>query len=179
VAPELNGYDETRSVALFDQIFERVGAVPGVRSVALTNPALLSGSVSSTSIYVRGRSYPDSRERRDSINRLIVSPNFFETLEIPVVRGRGFTDADTEHAPRVVLINEAAARQYFPGEDPIGQRFGSSVNGAESRRSSASFATPNTTASGNHLRRRCTTRIGSGVEAAGSSSCGPPPIPRR
>jgi predicted permease len=127
VSPELNGYDETRSVALFDQIFERVGAVPGVRSVALTNPALLSGSVSSTSIYVRGRSYPDSRERRDSINRLVVSPDFFETLEIPVVRGRGFTDADTENAPRVVLINEAAARQYFPGEDPIGQRFGSSV----------------------------------------------------
>jgi predicted permease len=128
VAPELNRYDEKRSAALIDQLLERIGTVPGVRSVALTNPALLSGSVNSTSIFVRGRSYAgNTRDRRDSINRLVVSPGFFDTLGIPIVRGRGFTAADTESSPRVVLINEAAARQYFPGEDPIGQRFGSSV----------------------------------------------------
>ncbi len=127
VQPQTSGYDPQRALALYDRLFERIGAMPGVRSVALTNPALLSGSVSSTSIFVRGREYPDLRERHDTINRLVVSPGFFETLEVPIVRGRGFTPADNESAPRVVLINEAAARQYFPGEDPIGQRFGSSV----------------------------------------------------
>lgn len=128
VAPEMNRYDEIRTAALIEQLLERIGTVPGVRAVALTNPALLTGSVNSTSIFVRGRSYSgDPRDRRDSINRLVVSTGFFDTLEIPIVRGRGFTASDNESSPRVVLINEAAARQYFPGEDPIGQRFGSSV----------------------------------------------------
>jgi predicted permease len=127
VQPQLAGYDAERMLPLFDRIFERVGAAPGVRAVALTNPALLSGSVNSTSIYVRGRDYSNRGESRDSINRLVVSPNFFETLEIPIVRGRGFSAADGENAPKVVLINEAAASRYFPGEDPVGQRFGHSV----------------------------------------------------
>jgi predicted permease len=125
--PQLSGYDQKRTLALYAQLFERVGAVPGVRSVALTNPALLTGSVSSTSIFVQGRDYPNPREHRDSINRLIVSPNLFDTLEIPVLAGRGFTAADTEVSPKVVLINETAAKKYFANENPVGRRFGSSV----------------------------------------------------
>jgi predicted permease len=127
VQPQLNRYDEKRTLELYGQLFERIGAVPGVRAVALTNPALLTGSVNATSIFVRGRDYPNAREARPSINRLVVSPNFFETLEIPIVTGRGFTAADNAVAPKVVLINEAAAKKYFANESPIGQRFGSSV----------------------------------------------------
>ena len=56
-----------------------------------------------------------------------ISPNFFETMEIPVVSGRGFNARDNEPAPKVVVINEAAVRKYFPNENPIGQRFGSSI----------------------------------------------------
>jgi predicted permease len=125
--PRLNRYEDTRALAMYEQLFERIGAVPGVRSVALTHVALLSGSSNTTSIFVRGRDYPNAREQRDSIHRLVVSPNFFETLEIPILAGRGFTAADNESAPKVVLINDAAAKKYFPGENPIGQRFGSSV----------------------------------------------------
>jgi predicted permease len=126
VQPTLNRYDEKRTLELYGQLFERIAAVPGVRSVALTNPALLTGSVNSTSIFIRGRTYANVRESRPSINRLVVSPNFFETLEIPIVMGRGFTAADNAVAPKVVLINEAAARDFFPNESPVGQRFGSS-----------------------------------------------------
>ena len=128
INPQLNRYEEKRQIALYTQLIERLGAVPGVRAVALSNPALLSGSVNSTSIFVRGRAYEAGRRDLDnSINRLVISPNFFETMRIPIVRGRGLTARDGETAPKVVVINEAAARKYFPDEDPVGQQFGSSM----------------------------------------------------
>jgi predicted permease len=127
VSPELSRYDDTRTVMLYRELLDRIGAVPGVRATALTNPPLLSGSVHATSIYIRGRQYANRRDSRDNINQLVVSPNFFEVLEIPLLRGRAFTERDNEEAPKVVVINEAAAKRYFTTEDPIGQRFGSSV----------------------------------------------------
>jgi predicted permease len=126
VQPQLNRYDEKRTAALYGELLERIAAVPGVRASALTNPALLSGSVNSTGIFVRGRVYANARDSGTSINRLVISPNFFEVMEIPILLGRGFATSDHETAPKVVLINEAAAKKYFPNEDPIGQRFGSS-----------------------------------------------------
>ena len=126
--PNLNRYDEKRTLALWGQVLERIAAVPGVRAAALTNPALLSGSVNSTSIYVRGRVYAgDPREFQNSINRLVISPNFFEVMGIPVLVGRGLTPRDDESAPKVAVINEAAVKKYFPNENPVGQRFGSSI----------------------------------------------------
>ena len=55
-----------------------------------------------------------------------IAANFFETMEIPLLRGRGFTERDNLAAPKVAIINEAAVREVLPGEDPLGQRFGSS-----------------------------------------------------
>ncbi len=128
VQPQLNRYDEQRTLALYGQLLERIAAVPGVRAAALTNPALLTGSVNSTSIFVRGRVYPvNERDNSGSINRLVISTNFFDVMEIPILLGRGFTPRDNQAAPKVVVINEAAAKTYFPGENPVGQRFGSSV----------------------------------------------------
>ena len=128
INPQLNRYDEKRTNALYNDLLERIAAVPGVRAVALSNPALLSGSVNGTGIFVRGRVYPAGRgDLNNDINRLVVSPNFFETMEIPILLGRGFTARDNETAPKVVVINEAAAKKYFPNENPIGQRFGSSA----------------------------------------------------
>ena len=127
VQPQLNRYDEKRTAALYGQLLERIAAVPGVRAVALTNPALLSGSVNSTSIYVRGRVYATRETAATSINRLVVSPNFFDVMEIPILLGRGLTPRDNETAPKVAVINDAAAKKYFPNENPIGQRFGSSA----------------------------------------------------
>ena len=94
----------------------------------MSNPALLSGSVNSTGIFVQGRVYePGLRDYDNSINRLVTSTNFFETMEIPILLGRGFTARDTETSPKVAVINEAAAKKYFPNENPIGQHFGSSI----------------------------------------------------
>ena len=107
------------------------GAVPGVSAVALSAPALLSGNVNGTSIFVHGRAYaPDVRDRDNNINRLVVSPNFFDVMGIPVLSGRGFDDRDSDTSPKVVMINQAAARKYFANENPVGQRFGSSLETA-------------------------------------------------
>ena len=124
--PQLLRYDEKRTNALYRELLEKLASIPGVKTVSFSQPALLSGSTNSTSIYVQGRTY-SLQERENSINRLVVSPNFFEAMGIPLRAGRGFTDRDSETAPKVVLINDAAVRRYFPNEDPLGRRFGSSL----------------------------------------------------
>jgi predicted permease len=94
----------------------------------MSQPALLSGSTNSTGIYVQGRPAPLTRPQDDShsINRLVVSSNFFEVMGIPIVSGRALNDRDTSTSPKVVVINEAAVRKYFPNESPLGHHFGSS-----------------------------------------------------
>jgi predicted permease len=126
IQPALNRYDDKRVAALFDQILERLRAVPGVRSVALSNVPLLSGSTNSTSIFVAGRTYAPARAR-DGINRLVVSPSFFDTMEMRLKDGRAFNDRDTQTSPKVAIINESAVRKYFANEHPIGQHIGSTV----------------------------------------------------
>jgi macrolide transport system ATP-binding/permease protein len=104
----------------------RLQAVPGVKAATVSKPTLLSGSVNGTVMYVYGRSYPGERylAERDDINRVVVAPSYFATMGIPVVTGRGFTERDTRKAPEVAIINEAAARKFFPNENPVGRRFG-------------------------------------------------------
>jgi predicted permease len=128
VNPALNRYDEARMRTLYHNMLERFSAVPGVRGAALSQPALLSGSTSTTGIFVQGRTYPPGRPQGDDydIHRVLVSPSFFDVMSIPIVLGRGITDRDTADAPKVVVINEAAVRKYFPKENPIGHRIGTS-----------------------------------------------------
>ena len=128
VNPSLNRYDEPKMRLFYAQLIDRLSSVPGVRGVAMSQPALLSGSVNSTGIYVEGRPAPQVRPQDDShsINRLVISPNFFDVMGIPIVMGRALSDRDSESAPKVVVINEAAVRKYFPNENPLGKHFGSS-----------------------------------------------------
>ncbi len=125
IIPTLNGYDEKKVATTVDDIAVRLRALPGVRNVAVSNVPLLSGSTNGTSIFVAGRQYP--LDARPNINRLVVSPTFFATMEMPLKTGRALTDRDTATAPKVTVINEAAVQKYFPNENPIGQRIGSSV----------------------------------------------------
>ena len=130
VQPQLNRYDEKKTVTLYQELMDRIAGVPGVRAVALTNPPLLSGSINSTSIFVHGRVYPNPRDSGEGVHRLVISPNFFEVMEIPILRGRAFTPQDSATAPKVVIINEAAARKHFADADPLGRRFGNSAETA-------------------------------------------------
>jgi predicted permease len=133
VNPVLNRYDQPRIVSLYGQMLDRLASTPGVHAASLSNPPMLSGASSSTSIYVQGRPSPprtreNNRDRsRNTIYRVVVSPSFFETMGIRLADGRGFTDRDNRTAPKVAIINDEAARRFFPNERPIGQRFGSTL----------------------------------------------------
>lgn len=128
VNPVLNRYDSKRASLLYDRIGERVRAIPGVRSVSWSSNSLMSGRRFSGGMFIQGRTYAPGQ--RDVIYGVNVSPTFFETMEIPLVAGRGLTPRDNEGAPRVVVINEAAARKYFPNESPIGRRIGGTAEGS-------------------------------------------------
>jgi predicted permease len=125
VNPALNGYDAGRIGALYADIHQALRGVPGVRSTSQSASALLAGNTSTTDIWVQGR--PAESPHGLEMWVMTVSPEFFGTTGIPLLRGRSFDARDVApKAPRVVLINETAARRYFPGEDPIGRRFGGS-----------------------------------------------------
>ena len=121
--PQLNRYEPERIAALYERMIEGLQAVPGVKAVTLSNPPLLSGSVNGTSFVVEGR--PFVRGEQNNVNRVRVAPNFFDTMGIPLLTGRAFTAADNLAAARVAVINEAAVRKFFPNENPLGRRFGS------------------------------------------------------
>jgi predicted permease len=122
ISPALNGYEPEKRNALYDAIGERLRGIGGVRSVAWSNPALMSGRQFGGEIYIQGRAYP--QRQGDRISGANVSTSFFETMEIPLAAGRGFTARDTKDGPMVAVINEAAARLYFPNESALGRRFG-------------------------------------------------------
>lgn len=102
----------------YEQLLARVQALPGVESASLGSTAPLLGYFSKTAMDIEGRS--DLQEVGVGFHS--VSPDYFKTLRIPVIKGRVFTEQDRIGAPRVALINQAAADKFFPGEDPIGNR---------------------------------------------------------
>jgi putative ABC transport system permease protein len=92
-----------------------------VESAALVRAVPFSGNGGSTAYAVEGRPAADPASAPQSRLHL-VTPDFFRTMRIPLVRGRDFTDRDDLHAPLVAVINETLARRAWPGEDPIGRR---------------------------------------------------------
>ncbi len=121
VDPRVNRYDQERTRQLFDQMQEAFQAIPGVRSVSLSRTALLSGGRWTRTIHIQGR---ETAEDDTEAHMMSVSPEFFDTAGIPVLMGRGLTRQDDSEAPRVALINETAARKYFPEGNLLGRRFG-------------------------------------------------------
>jgi predicted permease len=118
VDPSLNGYDADRTATFYRELQQTLTALPGVRSAALTRVAFLSGSRSSSSIHRQGKT------GSHNVHMMQVSPEFFTTMEMPIVLGRGFDDRDAKSAPKVVILSETAAKRYFPDASAIGQRLG-------------------------------------------------------
>lgn len=120
INPSSNRYEPERVAQLFKAIRTELASLPGVRSVAYTRVALLSGGRSTTSFNIQGR------PGENSIHVMNTSPEFFATLEIPLLMGRGLLEQDVKTPGSVAVINEAAVKKFFPGTNPIGARFGSS-----------------------------------------------------
>ena len=117
----LQGYSEEKGRAFQKRILERAATLPGVRSVALVSTLPLSLDYSNTTIYVEGQPVTGSTNLPLAIPNL-VSPNYFRTMDISL-RGRDFSDRDSNEESRVAIVNETFARQMFPGREAIGGRF--------------------------------------------------------
>jgi macrolide transport system ATP-binding/permease protein len=131
IAPELAGYDETRAENLFFELRDRARTIPGVETVALASHLPLGVSVNTNALYVEGAgTQPDDAP---SIDITVVSSGHFETMGIPLLRGRDFSDQDDGSAPSVVIVSEAAARRFWPGENPVGKRLRLSAPDREPR----------------------------------------------
>lgn len=113
-------------VAFYDELLARVRALPGVESAAASSTLPLRERGFTSDFFIAGRA-PD--EYGSEVVRRSMTPGYLETMGVPLMAGRAFTDADVfterwdaRRDARIALINEALARQYFPGEDPVGQR---------------------------------------------------------
>jgi putative ABC transport system permease protein len=111
--------DESR-VAFFDQLLPRLRAMPGVRDASAVLGLPLNGLDLIISFQVKGRP-PVPPAQQPAMQVRIATANYFSTIGIPVKRGRAFTEDDKAGSPRVVVVTESAAREFFPGEDPIGK----------------------------------------------------------
>jgi predicted permease len=110
-----------RSAAdFYRDVFERVEALPGVTSVGMNSRLPLQGYSISGRFALDGVPWGEPGTEPYAEWRL-VSPGYFETIGKPIARGRGFTKADDANSPSVVIVSEALARRYFPGEDPTGK----------------------------------------------------------
>jgi len=120
--PSLNGYSDTRTRAFFERLQDDIEAMPGVRGASLSTLAPLTGEVDMSTITVEGLHPKDDMDMNPWVNH--VGPAYFATLGIPLVAGREFTKRDLAGAPLVGMINETAARYFFPHQNPLGKHFG-------------------------------------------------------
>lgn len=115
--PKTYGFKIKYGNEFYRQVAERVGSIPEVRSATLSHALPLSLDQDSTSITLEGEGEPRS------VSHAVVGTRYFETLKIPLVRGRDFTPGDNESAPKVAVVNETMARTLLGGLDPVGRRF--------------------------------------------------------
>ena len=108
-------------VAVARQIVSRISSLPGVQSAAITNVLPVSFNGNTTWIRVVGHPY---NGEHNEVNQRDVSSGLFTTLHARLLRGRYFNDAEDSSKPLVVIINQALAKKYFSGEDPIGKKLG-------------------------------------------------------
>jgi len=116
------GFDKTHGEQFFRQVDERIRALPGVVSVAQAFIVPMGVVSTDGAVTVEGRPV-EPGEHVPTVMYNDVTPSYFDTLRMPILRGRAFTDADSEKAPAVAIINQTMARQFWSSENPLGKRF--------------------------------------------------------
>jgi predicted permease len=122
ISPELNRYTPPQTIALADRIRKSMEPLPGVRAASESEIPMLADSNSSANITVQG--YNGQEDEDMDVDQNWVSPDFLATMGIPLLNGREFSEADSGTAPKVAIINEAMARRFFAGRNPMGLHFG-------------------------------------------------------
>ena len=117
-----NKYREpAQRVNFFNELLQRVRALPGVQSAGATSNLPLGGNNSSGSFRIEGREIPQGQSMPHG-DRWSATTDYFSTMKIPIIRGRFFDDRDTMDSQPVAIIDEAMARKYWPDEEPLGKR---------------------------------------------------------
>jgi macrolide transport system ATP-binding/permease protein len=114
-------YTGTQGAAYFDHLMERIRAYPGIQSVSLERyvPLWFTGR-SYTSVRIQG--YTPAPNEDMGIDCNVVGPNYFQTLQIPLINGRDFAEQDRTEAPKVVIVNQTLANRFWPAANPLGHQ---------------------------------------------------------
>ena len=129
ILPRPKYADPVRVVDFFERAAADMAGSPGVQSVALTSTVPISGSDELYSIEFEGRP-PLPPGKGVSALYYVISPQYFDFMGIPVLKGRPFSDEDREGTPRVAIVNDTFVKLHFPNEDPIGKRIRMGRNGS-------------------------------------------------
>ena len=119
--PEARYPRHENQIAFAEEAVRRISALPGVESAAAMDFLPFSGMLAATDFTIASRPKPNPGDEPIT-NVVIATPNYFPTMRIPLRGGRLFDTHDTASAPRVFLVNESFVRQFFPHENPLGQR---------------------------------------------------------
>ncbi len=120
--------DSQQANLFFDQLLERVSRLPGVEAAGGVDPLPMSGSDSSSGVLIEGQPLLAMADRPEAGERS-VTPAYFRAMKIPLLEGRQFDERDRADAPRVLIVNEALARRFYPGGSAIGKRLGLDEDG--------------------------------------------------
>jgi macrolide transport system ATP-binding/permease protein len=121
IVPDAAMKTNVQAVAMYREVDRRLSALPGVQSVGITTDLPVQCNCDTDWIRVVGKPYNGTH---NEVNERDVSPSYLPTLKAGLIRGRLFTEDETAAKPNVIVINQAFARKYFPGEDPIGKKIG-------------------------------------------------------
>jgi len=119
--PRAKYQQQPQRAAFYNDLLQRVKATPGVESAAFVNYLPLGGQNSSDSYLVEGEAEPQPGRENEGRYR-VATPDYFQTMRIPIVAGRGFSEQDKAGAPPVVIVNETLARKHWPGQPAVGKR---------------------------------------------------------
>ncbi len=119
--PRIRYPEVDQQIRTYDAILDKLAVIPGVESVGGVNPIPLGDNQRSSSFMPSGAA-PLPRGNHPGASYLLVKPDYFRTMKIPVLQGRAISRTDTKDSPLVIMINEAFAQKHFAGKNPIGQQ---------------------------------------------------------
>ncbi|HEX4630371.1 MAG TPA: ABC transporter permease [Chthoniobacterales bacterium] len=120
--PEAQFVDNEAAPRFFAQLIPKLAALPGVEAAGATTSLPAQGNIGISAFILDGEAEPKQLQDARNMRQLMVTPGYFQTTRVPLLRGRDFTVADTKDAPRVCLIDDDGARAWFPNDDPIGHQ---------------------------------------------------------
>lgn len=120
--PADGGYNEAQTKEFYRQLKSRVSKLPGVESVSVAYSVPMGDFSNTASVYVEGHPVLPGQQPPFVLYNA-VGPDYFANMEVPLLRGRAFTEADNDKAPLVAVVNQTMAERMWPGQDPLGKRF--------------------------------------------------------